>query len=249
MENNKKKLRILCLHGMAQNAILFEKQTSKFLQDLKDQVELVYIQGPHRVLDPELTSLVERATKVGELVPEEERPYAWWFIPKVKPMDSDGFFYGFRESIEYVQRVLLEQGPFDGILGFSQGACLTGCLAHMLDKRDFLIPADFPHPPLKFVISIGGFILSSQPATEPILFPITAEQKVQTPSMHVIGELDTIILPERSDALVDGFERPFVFRHPGGHFVPKTSGGRKSLSQFLSTIAQADQSQTAVTHE
>ena len=39
MENNKK-MRILCLHGMAQNPILFERQTSKFLQDLKDQVEL-----------------------------------------------------------------------------------------------------------------------------------------------------------------------------------------------------------------
>ena len=86
----------------------------------------------------------------------------------------------------------------------------------MLDKRDFLIPADFLHPPLKFVIIIGGFILSSQPATERILFPTTAKQKVRTPSMHVIGELDTLILPERSDALVDGFEKPFVFRHPGG---------------------------------
>ena len=30
-------------------------------------------------------------------------------MPKAKPMDSDGFFYGFKESIEYVKRVLLEQ--------------------------------------------------------------------------------------------------------------------------------------------
>ena len=40
MAQEKKKLRILCLHGMAQNALYFEKKTAGILQDLKDRAEL-----------------------------------------------------------------------------------------------------------------------------------------------------------------------------------------------------------------
>ncbi|KAI9491929.1 serine hydrolase FSH [Zychaea mexicana] len=241
-----RKLRILCLHGMAQNSILFEKKTAGFLQDLKDRAEFVYVRGPHRVLDPELVSLVERATVVGEQVSEEMRPFAWWFLPRSKPLTEEGFFYGFKESVEHIKQVLLEKGPFDGIIGFSQGACFTGCLAHMLDKRDFLIPADFPHPPLQFVVMVGGFILTVQPATESKLFSASATRKVETPSMHIIGELDTIILPERSDALADAFKNPFIFRHAGGHFVPKTTAARQSLNKFLATAIPEDRSQAHI---
>ncbi len=36
-----------------------------------------------------------------------------------------------RNAFENVYRVIREQGPFDGVLGFSQGAsCLTGFLVH-----------------------------------------------------------------------------------------------------------------------
>ncbi|KAI9266647.1 serine hydrolase FSH [Phascolomyces articulosus] len=237
----RKKLRILCLHGMAQNAILFEKKTAGFFQDIKEQVELVYIRGPLKVLDPELVSLVERATQVGESVSEEARPWAWWFIANRKPMDSEGYFYGFKESVEYIQQVLLEQGPFDGIMGFSQGACFTGYLAHMLEKRNGLIPPEFPHPPLKFAIIAGGFILTSQPATQSTYF--LPNQKLETPSMHVIGEVDTIIPPERSDLLTSRFKNPTVFYHPGAHFVPKTQAARKILSEFLSSVIQDNQAQ------
>lgn len=37
---NSKKLRILCLHGMAQNAILFRKKTKSLLRDIEDIAEL-----------------------------------------------------------------------------------------------------------------------------------------------------------------------------------------------------------------
>jgi hypothetical protein len=42
-------------------------------------------------------------------------PYAWWFL-------KDGERYeGEKVSFEYIGKVLDEQGPFDGLLGFSQG--------------------------------------------------------------------------------------------------------------------------------
>ncbi|KAI8139205.1 serine hydrolase FSH [Fennellomyces sp. T-0311] len=236
MAQDKPKLRILCLHGMAQNALLIEKKMAGFLQDLKDRAEFVYVNGPHWVMDPELTTVAERETVVGVEVSEERRPYAWWFLPRTKPLTNEGFFYGFRESVEYMKGILLEQGPFDGIIGFSQGACLAGCLAHLLSQRTFLIPADFAHPPLQFVIIAGGFKMPAMPATESKLYI----GKVETPSMHIIGELDTVILPERSDALANAFKNPFIFRHAGGHFVPKTAAARQSLGKFMAMVESSE---------
>lgn len=70
---------------------------------------------------------------------EEMRPYAWWFHTGYKPLTKDGYFQGFKDTMDYIVKVLNEQasyvyfrftqclcqkpmqGPFDGVLGFSQG--------------------------------------------------------------------------------------------------------------------------------
>ncbi|KAI9318658.1 serine hydrolase FSH [Dichotomocladium elegans] len=232
----KNKLRILCLHGYAQNAILFRKKTAALFRDMEDTIERVYVRGPHVVLDPEYASMVERATKAGNDVSEELRPYAWWFANRQGPGTDDGYYYGFKDTMAYIKKILLEEGPFDGVLGFSQGACLAGILAHALEFRSLpddnvqLLPRDFPHPPLQFVILAGGF-KPLQQATKGILY--SSKRKVETRSLHMIGEVDTVVAPERMDALTAAFKNPVIFRHAGGHFVPSTAAARKSLASFL----------------
>lgn len=42
---------------------------------------------------------------------------------------------GFNDSIAAIEKVFLEQGPFDGILGFSQGAAFVSILCAMKKKK------------------------------------------------------------------------------------------------------------------
>lgn len=76
-----------------------------------------------------------------------------------------------------------------------------------------LIPQDFDHPPFKFSIIVAGFKPTMQEATNVLL---TKERKVKTPSMHFIGDLDTLVLPENMNKLTEAFEKPTIFRHAGG---------------------------------
>lgn len=45
---------------------------------------------------------------------------------------------------------------------------------------------------------------------------LTKEHKLKTPSLHYIGDLDTLVLPEKMFLLTEVFENPVIFRHSGG---------------------------------
>lgn len=45
---------------------------------------------------------------------------------------------------------------------------------------------------------------------------LTKEKKIKTPSLHFIGDLDTFVLPDKMNALLEAFEKPKIFRHTGG---------------------------------
>jgi len=42
---------------------------------------------------------------------------------------------GFNDSIALIEKTFIEQGPFDGILGFSQGAAFVSILCAMKKKK------------------------------------------------------------------------------------------------------------------
>lgn len=42
---------------------------------------------------------------------------------------------GFDDSVAVIEKIFLEQGPFDGILGFSQGAAFVSILCAMKKKN------------------------------------------------------------------------------------------------------------------
>ena len=130
------------------------------------------------------------------------------------------------------------EGPFDGVIGFSQGGCAAGIVAALLDagrKRAMNSlhakhPENIPYPesfngefdgqlqaPLKFVIVYSGFAAPKE------YYRGFYDPKVtSTPSLHVIGSMDTVVEESRSRELAGKWEEgeATVVVHPGGHFVP-----------------------------
>ncbi|KAI9256207.1 serine hydrolase FSH [Sporodiniella umbellata] len=227
-----KKLRILCLHGMVQNASVFRKKTAVIRKKLDKMADLIYVTAPQMTVDPQYTSEAHREAAADENAPEEGKPFAWWHPYKndERNLTQDGYYRGFKESIDYLKDVLQKEGPFDGIFGFSQGACLAAVLLTALEHRTSIdLLKEVNHPDFKFGILAAGFKPTSQKATQDFwALPIT------TPTLHMIGLEDTLITPEMQQTLVDQCIDPVLIKHSGGHVVPSNAPSRNDTVAFVS---------------
>lgn len=178
-----RKLRILCLHGYRQNALKFKGRTGALKRCLKHIAELVYIDAPKIIPPLDDTISVQQ--------------FGWW------TSDDPELSY------DYLSEIWETQGPFDGVLGFSQGAT---CAALILDRF-----------PFHFGIFIAGAIPPSGLSSDYFALP----------SLHIMGESDEIISLERSKALADRFEMRQVIIHAGGHYIPTQKEIREEIKTFV----------------
>ncbi|XP_047491263.1 esterase CG5412-like [Penaeus chinensis] len=204
------RLRILCLHGYGQNANVFQEKLGGFRRFVKHLASFSFLSAPHPLDSPISVEKVE------------ER--AWW----LKKDENEMIIYrGFEESVLAIERHVQSCGPFDGILGFSQGATMVGLLCGL--KQQKKLNFDF-----KFAILFAGFCSRSQAHQE------IYKEQIILPSLHVIGETDQIIPIEEGERLTGHFLNPTILRHKGGHHVP-SSGPQKdvyrdSYRQFLESF-------------
>ena len=134
--------KILALHGFGTNAAFLDMQLQKstFRSILNTSAQIHTLDGPHTV------------GRTDYVPASFEGPYhAWWKTNKTE--DGKMNYGGWHTTVAYVEKFMKEEGPFDGILGFSQGACCVALLAGMQQQGIHLQDL----PALKFVIIIGGF--------------------------------------------------------------------------------------------
>jgi hypothetical protein len=164
--------------------------------------------------------------------------FGWWRRDTAEPL---GPYLGFEEGLEQVAGIVRDEGPFDGVVGFSQGAALAAMLASLLEdgsEREeafrrrktttggMAYPASFlkegergrqrVHPPLRFWVAYSGFRAESE------LYQAFYEPKIRTRALLVLGTLDTVLPIERVEALADVCVegREAVVEHAGAHYVP-----------------------------
>lgn len=180
--------RVLVLHGMRQSGRWLERRAGKVRKALEGLAELVFVDAPH----------MYRADDA----PLDEQRRCWWHAS-----EGGERYEGWAESLAYLKAIFEEQGPFDGVLGFSQGAAVAGALAAMQ-------PVDAIE--LRFVICISGFTARST-----ALSPLMQGARIELPSLHIYGERDVMVPAERSVALQGRFVNGALASHPGGHFAPE----------------------------
>jgi dihydrofolate reductase len=148
----------------------------------------------------------------GHVISSDVELYGWWRY------GADDFDVD--DAMDVIQNGC-ETEEIEGIVGFSQGGGLTGLLAARY--KELL-------PNLKFVIIFSGFKL------KPTKFDEFYEPSLEIPSLHVIGELDTVVEEGRSLKLYDVSheEKRTLLKHQGGHFVPNS---KDFVSKVLNWIA------------
>lgn len=175
------------------------------------------------------------------------------------------------EGFATIKETIRDKGPFDGVIGFSQGAALAAMVASALEESDEAqaapssrqrrdLPTGFQlvdsqaqqtqtqtqeqeqmQGRLKFAIFYSGF-RAADSRCDPFFTP-----KISTPTMHVLGQLDTVVEQSRSKLLVaccsceEGGGREggrdsmgvVVITHPGGHFVPSQRASLDPVTGFV----------------
>lgn len=145
---------------------------------------------------------------------------------------------GWAKSWEFLQKVFREEGPFDGLLGFSQGAAIAAALCP-LRCTDTQKLVDF-----KFVICCSGY---PSPAPEHVVMSCASKSGAlfDCPSLHVFGGgdgHDRQITPFESEQLASLFESDssVLLRHEFGHLIPSQSTYTKTYKNFLCQFQSGD---------
>ncbi|KAF7329945.1 FSH1 domain-containing protein [Mycena kentingensis (nom. inval.)] len=219
------KTTVLALHGFSQNAAVFSKRLGALRKQCGKTVEFVFLDAPMVLQPVDLVGSASASLDAGDAV--ESRAWFRWNEDKSEAV-------GLPQSIRVLRDVLKER-RFDGVLGFSQGAGMAAFLSALLERPnaypDFLIDGQPPHPPFKFCVAVSGFRLRGS-IGESIF-----SENYRTPTLHVIGKTDIIVVEERSRALVAVSDNARVEEHDGGHFVPSKGNWRKFLAAYLADPA------------
>lgn len=129
----------------------------------------------------------------------------------------------------------------------SSSYCCLINTRHQLERPDyfppFLVDGKAPHPPMyvpnakisppdsrlyrKFCVAVAGFKLLAE-EWAPLFSP-----SYQTPTLHIVGMNDVIVVPERAQALIDVSANARVVKHDGGHFIPTKQAWRNFLRDYL----------------
>jgi len=230
-DNTRRKLRILCLHGFRQNASSFKGRTGSLAKKLKNIAELVFIDAPH-----ELQFIYQTATPPSGVC---NKKFAWlvssdfdkpsetgWTVAQCQfdPLQYQTQTEGFDKSLTYLKTAFEEKGPFDGILGFSQGAAMA---AAVCGKQEQLVgEIDF-----RFCVLCSGF-------TPWPLLEMKEKRSIKCPSLHIFGSQpgkDRQIVTQASSDLAGLFEDgcATIVEHDFGHIIPTKSPYIDEIKAFL----------------
>ncbi|KAJ1663412.1 Ovarian cancer-associated protein 2 [Coemansia sp. RSA 1813] len=230
--------RVLCLHGYTQNAKKFRDRTGPFRRNMKRRMEMVYITAPIEATEFQNTD--------EELVEDEGlSSAAWWNRGDPKQPAWEGI----KQSTQAVVQAMKEHGPFDGIVGFSQGAGMAAIIAalmHASQSQDTAYDSDVralidsvrPLQALKFAFFFAGFY----PDVPQFDALIKGAGRIVVPSLHMLGRTDLVVPMARGRELADrafAGDAAVVMEHEGGHFVPCNAAWRTRYQEFLDSIATA----------
>lgn len=233
-------LRVLLLHGYTQSGPLFSARTRALHKAFSKifsprPVQFSFPTGPIRLKPADVPGFPSsdqlNGTAQSPQKGDEVEAYGWW---QRKDSSNEGIVYrGIEEGLAAIAKHIREEGPFDGVIGFSQGATAAGMVASLLEgeyrlqaferveqKGELRYPESFREgngfvqAPLKFAVVYSGF---RAPGKRYDGFYIP---KIKTKMLHFIGQVDTVVEEERSMVLVACCEGEKVVKHPGGHFLP-----------------------------
>lgn len=137
------------------------------------------------------------------------------------------------DSYEYLSDVIEDEGPFDGIIGFSHGGTLAfSYLAHLAKVR--------PHDALPFRCAV--FMNSPPPFRMDLYGNLIVEEGLQNliliPTLHVVGKKDFIYNLSVELHELCGSSNSTLLLHDKGHQIPSDTKNVNRITKALRELCQ-----------
>lgn len=163
-------------------------------------------------------------------------------------------YEGLEQGLARVAECIRDEGPFDGVVGFSQGAAAAAMVASLLEGRGRReafgrVGGGMPYPasfvgdvdgcvqgPLRFAVCYGGFRAPGR------RYAGFYEPRIGTRVLHVMGQVDVVVDEVRGMELVAACEggEGRVVVHPGGHFVPSQKPWLNAVVGFVKQCMEGE---------
>ena len=214
---------LLFLHGFLQNGKVFSEKSSGIRKLLKKaNIQCDYIDGPVLLEKKDLP--FEMDDEKWKATVDAQLNRAWFYHSEISSeLDV-------AKGIETVVDHIKKNGPYDGIVGFSQGAALSTIITNMITQ---LVPG---HPEFKVSVIISGYSFTEQDPSKPegelritekYQESFTPGEGMKTKIILIYGEADQAVPSVRSKYLASIYESILgdvdqvkIYEHPGGHMIP-----------------------------
>ena len=120
---------------------------------------------------------------------------------------------GVEQSLEYLQQYINVYGPFDALIGFSQGAHFATLVASKFKFNK--------------IVYISGMLYPL-----PIDYQLT---KPICPTLHIYSPDDKFISAQQSEYLLKFCSNGVLYTHNKGHTIPQTAEAKQIIKRFLET--------------
>jgi len=220
MCQKKRRLRILCFHGYYNNIEVMKHQFGYYEHVFQEYVDFEFINGFHENHDIFDFSLYKMF---------KDKTFFSWAVND----DFSGKPKGFLSSLEYVIDYMNKTGPYDGVLGFSQGTFLVRTLLKLNEfKTEFPLLKHIPDfgiivsGPLRLSVNIFGDYPQDK---YKLLTPF------KQPVLYMYGTKDIYVDKIKFGIIEEGDYT--VIAHGAGHNVPKlVDEGMQTFIKFIEKV-------------
>ena len=219
LDAKKPRQSLLFLHGFRQSSNKLKKRVTKLLNHLKLEcnTSVTFLNGTHPY-KPNGEVAEQTKQTLGDLALNPIESQRVWFNSD----DNAEVYSGIDEALHHILVHVKSHPPYDGIIGFGQGATLAAIFTRL-------------NPNLfRYIIAISAF----QPRSIKHASLFSSDNKFDLPSLHIFGKNDILINPSRSESFAKCFNNSVVSTHSAGHFAPDSW----SLNQIVQFIAQQSNS-------
>ncbi|KAI1662267.1 serine hydrolase FSH [Daldinia decipiens] len=208
-------MHFLCLHGAGTNSKIFEFQIAALRYELGGDHTYDFVEG---------VVAQDRAPGIENLATSEDLCFAYY-----KPHSTESF----KKAVDDLEKYIKTDGPFDGIIAFSQGVSLAcAILIDELRHRE---------SGLRCGIFFSGRPPFIDAGTPPTRYSHTTPSKtregtINIPTVHIWGAEDKIE-PGQALALsrLCSSDNRYEYIHGGGHEVPG-SRDKEGLIESVNVI-------------
>ncbi|KAI9708844.1 MAG: hypothetical protein M1828_002667, partial [Chrysothrix sp. TS-e1954] len=130
-------VKILMLHGFTQSGSVFHAKTKALEKSLSKAfaptggISLHYPTAPCEIKPADL-DLIANYQVADKEAQEHSDSWGWWLRKGDK--EEECVYTRMEEGFARMAEWLRREGPFDGVVGFSQGGCAAGMIASLLEE-------------------------------------------------------------------------------------------------------------------